>query len=284
MSEMIFSWAENANGKMVHVDSVPQGLNCDCICPRCHERLLARHGEIKAHSFAHHSENRGANLKICYMVTMYKLAEQIIQKEKRIRVPSYYGIFKGTNITFKKVIVNDRYDRIDKQPDVIAITPDGKQYLIEFTFADRVQHKEKIDYQNLNCIEVDLSSQTLETLPDFLLKSDKDRKWLNNQTYFDLIESVYAKDGKRVKVKNENDCNTCKLEEDNRCCVPLNKGDKTPLIIENSGKLYRICKIEIFEKAKKELEERKFKESEWNRFIEEERKFFFGKQIENDKT
>lgn len=27
----VFSWAENANGKLVHVDSVPNGLLCNCV-------------------------------------------------------------------------------------------------------------------------------------------------------------------------------------------------------------------------------------------------------------
>ena len=53
MNEMIFSWAEDANGRMVHVDDVPNGLNCGCSCPCCHERLQARHGEVRAHGFAH---------------------------------------------------------------------------------------------------------------------------------------------------------------------------------------------------------------------------------------
>lgn len=282
MNEMIFSWAEDANGKMVHVDSVPQGLNCGCTCPCCHERLQARHGAIRAHGFAHHSENRGANLKICYMVIMYKLAEQIIQQEKKIHVPSYYGIFKDKDISFSEVIIDDRYDRIDKQPDVIAITPDGKQYLIEFTFAYKVQHMEKIDYQNLNCLEVDLSSQTLESLRDFILYSSENKKWLNNQLYFEQIEELYSKHGKLVKVTDENDCVKCRLNTD--CCGIRMKGCQTPIIIENSGKSYRVCKIEEFDRAQKQLEERELKESYWNRFYEKERQFFFGMNSENDKT
>lgn len=43
MNDLIFSWAEDADGKMVHVDSVRQGLSCGCSCPYCHERLMARH-------------------------------------------------------------------------------------------------------------------------------------------------------------------------------------------------------------------------------------------------
>ena len=82
-NNFVFSWAEDAQGKMVHVDDVPRGLACGCVCPCCREKLLARHGDIKEHGFAHHSDNRGANLDICYRVVLYKLAEQIIQTRKR---------------------------------------------------------------------------------------------------------------------------------------------------------------------------------------------------------
>lgn len=58
-NNFVFSWAEDAQGKMVHVDDVPRGLACGCVCPYCREKLLARHGDIKEHGFAHHSDNRG---------------------------------------------------------------------------------------------------------------------------------------------------------------------------------------------------------------------------------
>ena len=45
---------------------------------------------------------------------------------------------------------------------------DNKQYIIEFTFDYKVQHKQAIDYKNLNCLEINLSNQTLETLEKFL--------------------------------------------------------------------------------------------------------------------
>ena len=126
---ILFSWAEKADGKIVHVDDVPNGLKCGCHCPHCHEQLLARHGEINEHGFAHHSKTRKATLKICYMVILYKLAEQILLTKKQIHVPSYYGIFKEMDLVFEDVKVDNRYEREDKQPDVIATTSDGKMYL-----------------------------------------------------------------------------------------------------------------------------------------------------------
>lgn len=252
MSDIVFSWAEDATGKMVHIDSVCHGLKCGCICPNCHEPLLARHGDVRAHGFAHHSATRGATLKICYMVTLYKLAEQIIQQKKRIHAPSYYGIFKEKDLEFVEVKVNNKYDREDKQPDVIATTADGKEYLIEFTFAYKVQHNEAIDYKNLTCLEIDLSKQTLESLANFLLNSSEDRKWLNNQEYFGNIESVYRQKGKTIRVVDESECDRCSIKT--RCCAVQNICKDEILTIENSGHTYRLCKPEEMAKIQEAME------------------------------
>ena len=256
----VFSYAENAEGRMVHVDTVLNGLDCNCKCPRCHEQLLARHGDERTHHFAHHSEKRGANLKICYMVIMYKLAEQIVQTQKRIHAPSYYGIYKENDLEFVDVKINSDYEREDKQPDVIATTKDGKQYLIEFTFEYKVQHKKAIDYKSLNCLEIDLSQQSLESLEDFLLSSAESRKWLNNESYFTRIEKTYLNRNLKIKVVLNKECQQCKIRN---ACVN-NKNTNTPMIIENNGETYRICKTEVFENEmtkremrKKEMERKK---------------------------
>lgn len=251
----VFSWAENADGRMVHIDSVPRGIQCGCTCPRCHERLLARHGEEREHGFAHYSDTRGANLKICYMVILYKLAEQIVQTRKRIHAPSYYGIFKESDIEFVDVKIDSRYERADKQPDVIATTKEGKRYLIEFVFRYKVQHKQAIDYKNLTCLEIDLSGQTLETVENFLLKSNEDRKWLNNEDYFGKIESRYESAGKRVRIVDDRECQQCELRH--TCCAVKLPGFSA---IENNGRSYRLCKTELYNRTLEEIRQRKLEE------------------------
>lgn len=237
-NRFIFSWAENINGKMVHIDNVPRGINCRCFCPYCHEELIARQGYIYEHGFAHHSKKRRANLEICYKVTLYKLAEYIIQTKKRIHVPSYYNIFKENDISFVDVKIDNHYEREDKQPDVIATTKDNCQYLIEFIFDYKVQHKKPIDYNHFNCLEIDLSKQTLESLEDFLITSNQDRRWINNNFYFNKIEEKYRNANKPIKVKNEKDCYKCKLI--NSCCAIKD------ITIINNGERYRLCKTELY--------------------------------------
>ena len=263
----VFSYAENKEGRMVHVDTVPRGLNCNCFCPHCHEPLLARCGDERAHHFAHHSKNRGANLKICYMVILYKLAEQIVQTKKRIHAPSYFGIYEERDIEFIDVKTDSNYEREDKQPDVIAQTKDGKQYLIEFTFEYKVQHKKAIDYKSLNCLEIDLSNQTLDSLEDFLLSNSESRKWLNNESFFKQIEETYKEKGIQINVVSESRCKQCGLKES--CCAITANDSISPIIIENGGEIYRLCDIKAYEDKiadLKLLEERRRKEElEWKK-------------------
>ena len=273
-NELIFSWAENASGVMVHVDEVPQGRKCGCVCPRCHEKLLARHGNIREHGFAHCSDKRGANLKICYAVTLYKLAEQIVKDGKRIFTPAYYGIYKEREIEFVEVKTDSRYEREDKQPDVIALGKDGKEYLIEFVFKEKIQHKRNVDYKNLICLEIDLYGQTLETVKDFLQKSPENRKWINNNYYFEGIEKVYEDKGKQVKVVCDLECCQCDFR-DNCCAVKINSNF---LSIENNGNNYRLCKREEFEKKKAGLEKLKLDVANRRERIKKE------KELENSRN
>lgn len=251
MSDYVFSWAENAAGQMVHVDSVPNGILCNCHCPRCHEPLLARHGKVLAHGFAHHSEDRSARLDICYQVILYKLAEHIIQTAKHIHVPSYYGIYPEKDIWFTDVKVDGQYERADKQPDVVATAEDETQYLVEFTFDHKVQHKQPVDYSSMNCIEVTLKGQTLESLENFLLYSSEGRKWVNNEKYFTSIDGLYQSKGKSIRITQEKTCSTCPIRMD--CAGAILKGNV--LKIENNGNVYRLCKTEEYNTKLKRFQE-----------------------------
>lgn len=244
MDDYVFSWAQDSSGKMVHVDSVPRGIQCGCICPHCKEPLIARHGDVHAHHFAHHSETRKATLDICYEVILYKVAELLIQTHKKIHAPSYYGIFPERDIDFSEVRIDSQYERFDKQPDVIATGIDGKEYLIEFVFAHKVQHKQPLDYTNLTCLEIDLSGENLSSIEKFLFRMTTQRKWVNNENYFSNIEERYKAAGKTVKVTPEKDCKQCPLRYE--CVgVTLKKG-YAPLIIENSGHKFRLCKPDVY--------------------------------------
>lgn len=243
--DLAFTWAQNEQGQLVHINDVANGKQCKCICPCCKEELIARHGDVRQHGFAHHSYTRQANLKICYRVILYKLAEQLIATKKQIYVPSYYGIYQERTIDFVDIKIDSRYEREDKQPDVIATTKNNQQFLIEFIFNDKIQHNKDIFYHNLSCIEIDLSNQTLDSLEQFLFSSRKNRRWINNEIYFNGIEEKYQKANKPIKLKNEEDCKLCKIRH-SCCAVKDSSNYGNPILIKNNGKNYRLCKTNDF--------------------------------------
>lgn len=101
---------------------------------------------------------------------------------------------------------------------------------------------------------------------DFLLYSNEHRKWLNNQVYFERIESTYSQYGKSVRVMNETDCTDCPIND--RCCGIRPKGQSNPIRIENSGHSYRVCKTEEYDNRIKEIDEKRDQE-ETRKFLQE---------------
>ena len=48
-------FARRASGGLAHIDEVDNGKACGCNCLACNEALIARQGDVLAHSFAHQS-------------------------------------------------------------------------------------------------------------------------------------------------------------------------------------------------------------------------------------
>lgn len=251
-SEMVFSWAENENGEMVHVDDVLRGKACNCHCPACGEPLKARHGNIRSHGFAHLSHDRQANLEICYQVSLYKVAEQLIKNRKRIYLPSYYNIFPAKEVSFADVEINSEYKREDKQPDIIATTDDNQKYAIELYFDNKAAgHANERNYRKMNCIEINLANQTFDSIEGFITgKPDNNWKWVNNDFYFNSIEKQYKAYNHNVVLADMEMCKNCEITHrcNSKSCCAKYKGTNEIVEIQNNGKLYRICKIEQKEK------------------------------------
>lgn len=54
-SNIPYAFSQSLN-RLVGVDEVERGLDCNCICPSCGMRLEARQGEINIHHFSHHDK------------------------------------------------------------------------------------------------------------------------------------------------------------------------------------------------------------------------------------
>lgn len=77
MKQPYITYALNAKGKLVNVDSVPNGKACGCFCTYCGEPLLAKQGAKRKHHFSHLS---GTECEAAYESMLHLLAKEKIQE------------------------------------------------------------------------------------------------------------------------------------------------------------------------------------------------------------
>lgn len=184
--ELPLTYALDASGKMVCINDVKRGLECNCRCPKCNALLEAKlgYGGRIAH-FAHSKESvcHGA-----YMSALHKLAEQIIEEEKAVMAPAYMS-FDKRKLIFSKVEVEKRNDRKDLQPDIVGVTNDNLRWAIEIRNTNEIKDNKKVKLKesDITCLEIDVREQVLEELKSFLLDSTKNREWIYNSNYDKII-------------------------------------------------------------------------------------------------
>lgn len=78
IQKRLLTYAFDSNGDFVHIDEVPKGLACNCYCPSCKEKLVAKNGgTIRIHHFAHAS---GVDCEGAYESMLHQLAKLRIQE------------------------------------------------------------------------------------------------------------------------------------------------------------------------------------------------------------
>ena len=125
---MLCEYAFNENNELVHIDDVDNGLSCNCVCPCCGEKMIAKNGgKIKDHHFAHSS---GTDC-IGYKETLLHIwSKQIIEEYKTFTIPQYKSVskqilIKSKKINFDSVEIEQRNDTKLFQPDIVGVTKDN---------------------------------------------------------------------------------------------------------------------------------------------------------------
>ena len=232
-------YALDANGELVHVDSVPNGDDCGCVCIECGKPMCAANeGKKNTHYFRH----QGGGKDECYKAKEYvyhKMAIEILEEEKCIMAPSYKYFIPSGKMHFvtMKAEVRDAYKH--RRPDVIGVTEDGTRICIEIFYSHKVEPDklQEIVEEGVNCLEIDIRKQEMnrESLRKFLLESIEYRQWLNHPEY----EKIYQEEEeKKRKQKEEKERARQKLKALGALATPKNY--KSEEDIENLAKFSKV--------------------------------------------
>ncbi len=207
--------ALNEQGELKYVRDVPQGDECGCICPKCHEPLIAKHclNEGKIPHFAHKSDS------VCIgaqMSALHLLAQQIIKESKSVIVPKYNIIIEQP-LEFVDVTLENQEEWKTIRPDIVGTTKDGLKWAIEIYYTNKIDRikEEKIKNLGVICLEIDITGQTYESLENFLLNTPYNRGWINNPYYDMIIHEAKKKDDEEEEIKTINMNHSLYLKYDN---------------------------------------------------------------------
>ncbi len=205
--DLLLPFGELPDGSIVHVDAVPGGLACGCICPGCAGRLVARKGTVKEHHFAHHGTPPCGG---SYETALHKLAKQILNRELRLMLPEIAAGAgservverEGGVFTFERAELEVAFAGF--QPDVVLHRGD-RRLLVEVlvTHPTGEEKVERIASAGLSAIEIDLSH--LPRAADITLLTDEicfraPRWWLANPRLIRAQERLEEKRRGRARV------------------------------------------------------------------------------------
>ncbi len=214
-SELTFALKD---GKLVSINDVEQGLDCECLCPYCDSKLVAKKGNIRKHHFAHY------DAEDCHLgqeTAIHLLAKELIAKHKKIMLPASHlkvlandiaGYTHESSYFEQSKIIRLKSIKVEAplkgyQPDLIAVTEDGKGIDIEILVTHAVEEEKAQKQFNSNrlMVEIDLSklcrNSTLEEIKQAVIY-EAPRHYINDGKLI-LKEDNTKKLAKEVKIFNK---------------------------------------------------------------------------------
>lgn len=146
-SDLAMPFGMLPDGTMIGADEpmLPNGLACNCFCPRCRARLVARNrGEVNRPHFAHEAAVAAPNPGMATLscagareTSIHIMAKQIIAKEGTILLPDVVAVLPPLK---SKILFNSRSDLWNRIKDVrLEVWCEGLRPDILASYAGRVQ-------------------------------------------------------------------------------------------------------------------------------------------------
>lgn len=199
------------NEVVISIDDVESGKNCGCVCPACHEPLVAKKGSKRMHHFAHYA---GHNCEYGYETSLHLAAKEILSKASKIILPPVYVSFPNSykkdelvcdakEIEIEKVELEKRFG--DVIPDVVVYAG-GRQFFIEIYVTHCIDEEklQKLRKADISTIEIDLSTKnsmtSIDELTDILLSDNDLKRWKYNSLANKYLQKFYQVADKREVV------------------------------------------------------------------------------------
>lgn len=197
MTALLLPFAtRRADGLLVGPEEVERGLACDCTCPGCEHRVVARQGTEKVWHFAHH------RAPICsdgYEKSVHELAKQLLRDRTELLLPVLEATVSapdayGRRLEERERVFESKPVRLDECRAAVKlnnVTVDvlgrlqGHEVLVEVTVFHRLMpdKEARLVATGIASFEIDLSRfKTLQAtrrgVEEALFEDSANRRWL----------------------------------------------------------------------------------------------------------
>ena len=187
-------FAQDEHGRLTHVDAALRRKACNCRCLACGEALIARQGDIKAHSFAHES---GTECQYAIDAMLAGLAKELIAARGCFRTPALTvtalragplgaikceEIIPSRNLPVESVSIERRVHQ--QRPSVVMVVK-GRELLLEVTHAHHLHAHKRTAIETLEAaaVEMHLSVSKFDNVEQFermLIDTTRNKQWIFN--------------------------------------------------------------------------------------------------------
>ncbi|KLK90318.1 hypothetical protein AA309_26430 [Microvirga vignae] len=202
-------FGERVDGTMAHISEVTSGLECNCVCPGCGTRLVARKGNKQDHHFGHHGVEDGRPCQTGPETALHKFAKEVLARRLELELPplvigeghSRWVGYPGGTYHFDAALLESKLGAI--VPDVIVRKGD-RHLLVEFLVTHACDEAKiaRIGAMDVAAIEIDLSGLPRDTsradLEEAILTTAP-RKWLHNPK----LRAAQAEREKRCRERDQ---------------------------------------------------------------------------------
>jgi hypothetical protein len=168
MNDILNKFAQENNGKIIHIKNALSGV--DYYCPECKEKFILKKGDIRQHHFAHNNSSssctgtgEGYLHKTFKKMLLNKIIEYIKEKKPLEIIWNCYICKQNHNFN----ILNGIYDAKDEysmeicRPDIALINENGKVPIVIEIIDTHEPEKSVIEYymkENIILILIKLDS------------------------------------------------------------------------------------------------------------------------------
>lgn len=197
---------------MHYIKEVENGANCNCKCPECNSKLIARNNPNNQRE-AHFSHPKNSKCTGGIESALHMLAKQVFLETMVLKLPQTHGgevrsdtksEFKpGQEVRFDKVVLEDskNVNNEEFRPDAIGYL-DGKELYVEFTVTSFIKDKKKqiIERNGIPCIEVNLKGFQLNEnrLKNLLFSSTPRIYWIYHPEFETILNNPKTEPGNDV--------------------------------------------------------------------------------------